>query len=352
MTAVTSGAVSEAVSKVEAQLSAFWAATTDESGAPKARAATMNFAAVSVPSEVAGLRAAIEDLAQTRAGRAFLMTVDGHLAPWDLEPDVSAVCHKEGDNVVCYDRIELHFGAMAAGRAPSVLSALGLSEVPTIVEVGRGAPASIVDGLVRSADRVIVDSAHTSVVRIADIAGKTRAPLADRAFVRTFNWRDFVARFADEAPGAERAIGRVEIERTTSDRSDPAALFMGWLASRLGWHFESATRARDAEGRPVELIVRGASTGLPAGELAAVRLVSALDGRPLFCAAERRGVERVVCWSVSGPRAARHEHPLGFRDEGWVLGKAIDSVEADRVYRASVLAAAEWSKLWEAEASS
>jgi glucose-6-phosphate dehydrogenase assembly protein OpcA len=347
VTAVASGAVSEAVGKVEAQLSAFWAATHDESGAPKARAATMNFAVVSIPSEVEGLRASIEDLAQTRAGRAFLMTVDGHLAPWDLEPDVSAVCHKEGDTVVCYDRIELHFGAMAASRAPSVLSALSLSEVPTIVEVARSAPAPIVDGLVRSADRVIVDSAHTSVVRIAEIAGKTRAPIADRAFVRTFSWREFVARFFDEAPGAERAVGRVEIERTTADRSDPAALLLGWLASRLGWRFESATSAVDAEGMPVELAVRGATTGLPAGEIAAVRLVSALDGRPLFCAAERRGVARVVCWSLSGPRAARHEHPLGFRDEGWVLGKAIDSVEADRVYRAAVLAAAEWSKLRE-----
>ncbi len=53
----TSGAVSEAVSRVESQLSAFWAASADETGALKARAATMNFVAVSVPSEVESLRA-------------------------------------------------------------------------------------------------------------------------------------------------------------------------------------------------------------------------------------------------------------------------------------------------------
>lgn len=342
---MTTGSVSEVVSKVEAQLSAFWAATADEQGHIKARAATMNFIAVSAPAEVDAQRAAVEDLAQTRAGRAFLVTLDGRLAPWDLEPDVSAVCHKEGDIVVCYDRIELHFGAMASVRAASVLAALSLSEVPTIVEIGRGAPAPLTDALVKIADRVIVDSAHTAASRIAELAARTAAPFGDRAFVRTFSWREMVARFFDEAPGAERAIGRVEIERTTEGRADPAALLLGWLGSRLGWRFESATRAVDAEGLPVDLAVRAPAAGdLGPGEIGAVRLTTAIDGRPLFCEVARKHDERGVRWSMSGPRSARHEHPLGFRDEGWVLRKAVDSTEGDPVYRAAVVAAAEWSR--------
>lgn len=339
-----SGAVSEAVARVEAQLSAFWSATAAEDGRPKARAATMNFIAISAPAEVEALRAAVEDLAHTRAGRAFLVTVDPRLAPWEVDPDVSAVCHREGDSVVCYDRIELHFGAMAALRAPSVLAALSLSEVPTIVEVGRGAPGTLVDGIARVADRVIVDSAHTPIGRIADIAHKTAAPLGDRAFVRTFSWREFTARFFDEAPGAERAIGRVEIERAPGDRGDPAALFLGWLGSRLGWRFEGAARAADAEGMPVEIAVRPPSaSGVAPGEIAAVRLTTASSNRPLFCEVARKDGERVVRWTMAGPHSSRHEHPLGFRDEGWVLTKAIDSPEADRVYRDAVLAGAEWA---------
>ncbi|MFT3769878.1 MAG: glucose-6-phosphate dehydrogenase assembly protein OpcA [Minicystis sp.] len=342
---MTTGAVSECVSKVEAELSAFWAASVDEQGHPKARAATMNFVAVSVPAEVDHLRAAVEDLATTRAGRAFLVTLDGRLAPWAVESDVSAVCHKEGDTVVCYDRIELHFGAMAAVRASSVISTLSLSEVPTIVEIGRSAPAPLVDALVKNADRLIVDSAHTGAVRIAEIAAKTHAPLGDRAFVRTFSWREFTARFFDEAPGAERAIGRIEVERTPADRGDPAALLLGWLGSRLGWRFESATRAIDAQGMPVEIVVRApVDKDLPAGEIAAIRMTTAIDNRPLFCEVERRGSERVVRWTMSGPRSARHQHPLGFRDEGWVLLKAIDATEGDGVYRAAILSAAEWAR--------
>jgi glucose-6-phosphate dehydrogenase assembly protein OpcA len=343
-----SGAVSEAVARVEAQLSAFWSSTKDESGATKARAATMNFVVASVPSEVQALRGAIEDLSSTRAGRSFLMTIDGHKAPWEVDSDVAAVCHKEGETVICYDRVELHFGAMAAARAPSVLSALALSEVPTILEIARGAPAVLADGLARRADRVIVDSAHTTVGRIAEIAGKTAAPLADRAFVRTFSWREFAARFFDEAPGAEHAVGRVEVERVPDGHRDPAALFLGWLASRLGWRFEGATRARDATGMPISVAVSTPSHGsYHPGEIAAVRLVTAIDGRPLFCSCERHGEERVVRWKLEGPRTVEHQHPIGFRDEGWVLGKAIDSVEADQVYRAAVLAGAQWAHLAE-----
>lgn len=341
---MTTGAVSEAVSKVEAQLSAFWAANADAEGHRKARAATMNFVAITAPSDVAGFRAAVEDLAQTRAGRAFLVTLDGRLAPWDVEADVSAVSHQEGDTAVCYDRIELHFGAVAAARSASVLGALSLSEVPTIVEIGRGAPAPLCDTLVTIADRVIVDSAHTSVGRIAELVHKTHAPFGDRAFVRTFSWREFTARFFDEAPGAERAIGRVEIERTPAERGDPAALLLGWLASRLGWRFESLSRAVDAQGMPVDVVVRSPSSQeLPPGEIAAVRITTAIDNRPLFCEVARLDGDRIVRWSLTGPRSARHDHPLGFRDENWVLLKAIDSAEADRVYRAAVLAAAEWA---------
>ncbi len=344
----TSGAVSEAVSEIEAQLAAFWAATTDESGATKARAATMNFVVVCAPAEVESVRAGIEDLAQTRAGRVFMMTVDGRLAPWELEPDVSAVCHKEGDTVLCYDRIELHYGAMAAVRAPSVLAALSLSEVPTLVEIGKGAPTSLADGLARAADRVIVDSAHTSATRIAEIAHKSAAAIADRAFVRTFSWRELIARFFDEAPGAEKAIGFIEIERTPGHH-DPAALLLGWLASRLGWRFESATRALDAESMHIGIVVRGTEqTDVPPGEITAVRITTAIDNRPLFCACERKPGERAVSWTLTGPRSVAHTHPLGFRDEGWVLGKAIDSTEGDAVYRAAVLAAAEYVRHLEA----
>ncbi len=86
---------------------------------------------------------------------------------------------------------------------------------------------------------------------------------------------------------------------------------------------------------------------LSPGEIAAIRLVTSLDGRPLTCACERKANERVARWSLSGARSIVHEHALGFRDESWVLGKAIDATEGDRVYRDALMAAGEWARLAE-----
>ncbi len=98
---------------------------------------------------------------------------------------------------------------------------------------------------------------------------------------------------------------------------------------------------------PVEIVVtdREEPRASGRGRADAVRITAAIDGRPLFCEVSRKAGERVVRWSMSGTRASRHEHPLGFRDEGWVLRKAIDSAEADAVYRASALAGAAWDAL-------
>jgi glucose-6-phosphate dehydrogenase assembly protein OpcA len=340
-----SGAVSEAVSRVEAELNAFWSAAS-QGDEPKARASTMNFVVIGGPAEIDHLRDEVETLSQTRAGRAFLLTVDGHLAPWDVSSDVSAVCHKEGDIVVCYDRIELGFGTVAAGRAASVLGALVLSEVPTIIEAGVGAPSSLVDALVSRADRLIVDTAGVGARKVAELAGKTSVPIADRAFVRTFTWREMVARFFDDAVAATRAVTRIRVERTPGWKHDPAALVVGWLASRLGLRIESKASAINAAGAKVtiELGDAEAKDPLGPGEITAIHLSTSLDGAPLELSCARMEADpHTVCWKREGARSGAHDHALGFREESWVLLKCIDATEGDGVYREAVLAAAEWS---------
>lgn len=345
MTTPGSGAVSEAVSRVEAELNAFWSAASQGSE-PKARASTMNFVTIGGTAEIDHLRDEIETLAQTRAGRAFLLTVDAHLPPWDVSSDVSAVCHKEGDIVVCYDRIELGFGAVAASRAASVLGALVLSEVPTIIEAGIGAPTSLIEALVSRADRLLVDTASLGVRKVAELGQKTKVPIADRAFVRTFSWREMVARFFDDAVPATRAVTRIRIERTAGWKHDPAALLLGWLASRLGLKIEGKASAVNAEGAPVTIELGDAEPGdlLGPGEITAIQISTKLDGAPLELSCARLDQERhTVCWKREGARSGAHDHALGFREESWVLLKCIDATEGDRVYREAVLAAADWS---------
>jgi glucose-6-phosphate dehydrogenase assembly protein OpcA len=338
------GKISESVAAVEAELAQIWAPPDPESAErAKVRASTMNLVVVSIASELEALRESTDDLNQTHAGRTFLCTVDARLAPWDLETSVAAVCRDVGGAApICADRIEIALGPMVAARAASVVSALTLSEVPTILEVGKGAPAQVVDPLARTSDRVVVDTAHTSVTRVAEIARSTRAPLADRAFVRGFTWRELCARFFDDAPRMAFAIRSVTLERTAGGR-DPVPLVLGWLGSRLGWKFESQSRAVDRAGSPVEITVRvDDRVEIGSGELTAVRMTTEREGERIDLVCERPTAARVLRWIMRGPTVVEHEHPLGFRDETWVMIKAIDSTEGDSVYREAVLAAAAW----------
>lgn len=345
---MTTSPVNEALAGLEAQLAAFWAAPDVSTGEPavKVRAATMSFVIVSSQADVERLREVTDALSDTHAGRAFIVGLDGRIAPWDASSEVHAVCRIDGSVPICYDRIEILFGAMAAGRAASVVRALALPEVPLVMEASAGAPKLLVDALAPICDRVIVDSAHLSLDRVADVIRKARGPVADRAWVRTFSWREFVARFFDDDTAPSRSIRRVEIGRTPFGKVEPSALFLGWLASRLGWSLESRRSARDASGSPVEIsIVDEVRADVSPGVLTSVRISTELGGAPLELNVARCGSPSTVRWTMEGAKTAAHEHPLGFRDEAWVLVKAIDSMEADAIYRASALVAAAWSSL-------
>ncbi len=343
---MTSGAVSDVVAKVEKELGSFWNAPDTSTGkeVAKVRASTMNYAVAAAPSELDRLREELQAVAEDRAGRVFLLSVDPRREPWDVDAQVVATCKKDGDDVVCHDRIELVFGAMAAGRAGSVVSALALSEVPTIFEVGRAAPAPLVDAFAKSADRFIVDSGHTSAARVAATVQRSQVPVADRAMVRGYQWRDLVARIFDVAPWALGAIRRVTIQNTPGAAQPPAPLLFGWLASRLGWTFESRAVARDKEGGAVALAI-GESTreGLGPGEIVGIEISAENGGKEINGRIARTGDPRIASWSIRGEENRDHTHGLGHRDEVWVLLKAIDATDGDRVTREAILAAADWS---------
>ncbi|MDI1451277.1 glucose-6-phosphate dehydrogenase assembly protein OpcA [Polyangium sp. 6x1] len=338
--------VGEALARIEAELASFWSAPDEQAGAPmtKVRSSTMSFAFVAAPSEVEQARAIADALVDTHPGRAFVLTSDGRLAPWEVSYEVRAACRIDGGTPICFDWIEMTFGAMACERVGSVVAALALPEVPIVVEIGRGAPRALLPSLVSQADRLIVDTAHTSAVRIAEVLQASTVPVGDRQFVRTYQWRELVARFFDDARSALGVIREVTVGRTPGGATEPAALLLGWLGSRLGWGFETRDRARDRHGEPVRITLRDdPREGLPPGQLTGVWIESSLEGQPLSLACARdQENPRQVAWTRRGARVTSHEHALGYRDEAWVLVKALDATEGDRVLRDALVLAAQW----------
>lgn len=335
----------EAVSRIEAELAAFWAAPDEQTGVPqtKVRSSTMSYAIIAAQAELDEARKTTETLADTHPGRAFVLTTDGRLAPWDVSYDVRAACRLDGGSEpICHDWVELSFGAMAAERAGSVIAALALPEVPLVVELGRGAARTLAATLAARAERLVVDSAHTSPTRIAELIKNRDVGVGDRQFVRTYSFRELVARFFDDALEALSQIRKVTIARTAGP-TEPAALLLGWLGSRLGWSFETRELGRDRSGEPVLVTLRDdPRPHLDAGRITGLWIDTSLGGAPLSlaCVSDERGR---AAWTRSGARQSMHEHALGRRDEAWVLVKAIDATEGDLVYREAIELAAVWS---------
>lgn len=340
--------VNEALGRIEAELTAFWSAPDEQSGQPmtKVRSSTVTYVVMTNQSDIERARESTEHVVETHPGRAFVLTVDGRFAPWEVAHDVRMACRLDGGSQpICHDCIELTFGAMACERAGSIVSSLALPEVPVVVEVGRGAPRTLVGAVARYADRLIVDTAHTNVTRAAEIAALAHAPVSDRQFVRTYSWRELIARFFDDDLGALDAIRKITIGRTPGGTTEPAALLLGWLGARLHWAFDSRREGRDRHDKPIEIVLQDEQVdGLGAGEITDVWIETRVGDAPLSLSCRRRREHPMqVCWLRSGARESAHEHALGRRGEDWVLVKAIDAMESDRVYREALTMAADWS---------
>jgi glucose-6-phosphate dehydrogenase assembly protein OpcA len=147
----------------------------------------------------------------------------------------------------------------AIRHLPGVVLPLIISGLPSFLW-WTGEPhwgSEMLESLVDGSDRFIVDTsemAHPadSVLALDDLMRrkKTRCAVGDMCWSAQAPWRDIVAQFFDPPnllPYLE-GIERVTIEYAAGDEDAPtnnsqAALFAGWLASRLGWRIDPTQAA-------------------------------------------------------------------------------------------------------------
>lgn len=341
------GKVSDALGRVESELAAIWQPAPGEP--PKVRASTMNLVVLAGSEVPADVVDRIDALGTTHPARALLVAVGPRLAPWALEPDVSAICRKDpGGEVVCSERVRLVLGAVTAKRAASILSALSISELPTVVLPLASAQPLLTEQLVATADRWVLDTRSTPLARVAQIAASARGYVADLGWAESFPWRDLTARFFDEAALLPllASIERVEVLHAARDGGTTPSdvrLYLGWLASRLGWRLGGPDRAH-AAGRDVLLAIR-AEKASPhgAGAILAVAIEGAIDGRRARVSVARAPGAGGFAWKIEreAEPPMSHTFRLTLRDELWLLTRCIDASEPDRVLRGAIAAAAE-----------
>lgn len=343
----TSG-IGDAVGRIEHQLAALWLPIPGEP--PKARASTMNLVALAgaITDE---LVACIDAVGASHPARALVLAAVPELSAWEVEPEVRAICREEPDGeVICFERATLRLGSEAARRGDSIVAALSLGELPTVILALPGAPADVTEALVPTADRVIVDSRGIPLETIAALLATTPGYFADLGWIEMFPWRDLTARVFDDPAWLPmlRALDEIEVRHAARDdgKTPPdVRLYMGWLASRLGFRLASLDRARSEHG---EIALRiGAEPASPhgVGSILSIALRGHIDGAEHTVRIERLADDGgFACSTSQGGESSRHLFRLVARDDAWLLTRALDIAVPDGVLREAIHAAEGWRR--------
>ncbi|MEA2426270.1 MAG: hypothetical protein QOH13_2680 [Thermoleophilaceae bacterium] len=139
---------------------------------------------------------------------------------------------------LCHEQIELTVGAKHLPHLDTICDPLVVSDIPTVVWSPHGHDEAV-DSLVHIAQVVLtdsVDAADEREVLSRALELKENAYVVDLAWLRSTPWRERLASTFDP-PKARPAL--FEIDAVTVRHhpvsSVPALLYVGWLASRLGW---------------------------------------------------------------------------------------------------------------------
>ena len=246
---------------------------------------------------------------------------------------------------VARERIEVDVGPQHLESLATIVAPLVIPDLATLVWAPHGHDVAE-DALRQMAQVVLVDTLSDDVGQALDRVHALLDDLyvVDLSWLRSSPWRERVAATFDPRAMREelRRITAVTI-RHRQDSLAPAALFAGWLASRLRWKPGALLRRGDeltcrATGKRGD--VRIALVGVNQAE------APGLSGVTIECASgasvaldRARGGLRQVRTERSGER--REFTVLGAsRGEGGILGEGVrQALLRDRTYKPALVAA-------------
>ena len=319
------------------------------------RSCTLNFAVVLPHAElIQQATDAAAALTLRHPSRIFLVSVEPQAAASRLEASVSALCHLAapgGHHICCEQVTVMARGDAVRGLTPLILGLL-IPDIPLVVwwRGGLSLDLPLFAQLKDIADRMVVDTAEfdrppAALARLAQALKQRPVAVADLAWSRLTCWRELTAQFFDapqQRPYLDR-LDRVAAEVGGGAPPPEGLLWLGWLASRLGWT-PTGAQASD-QGYACMFDSRGG------GVHAEVRR-SAADGRTvrrLELAAGRDARFMVEQQRPGCVRATTHVHeqsmpprivPLRSYDSVQLLSDELDFVGRDRVYEDALTVAA------------
>lgn len=325
----------------------------NEDGSLGLRASVLNLIAVTDEDSAPSVTDSVAKLSNRYPARAIVLISDPEEQQANLEFWPAAFCSvRGGGSQVCAEQVTVHAEGPPAEHLETLAGPLLIPDLPTFLWYPGGLSASSPEfaGLARLADRVIVDSAasgdgEAALRGVYELLGRPDAPaVGDLQWVALSPWRALVAEMFNppERIGELEGIRDVEILHAPGGECR-ALLFVGWLASRLGWALEDAKV--DDDGREVRFsgpsgpVAVALSAASPDARLRRVRLGSERYDfrveRNRDLAEARATVTRAGDEETLGEVAVH----LGHFDLGVILGEELRYRGRDEVYEAALRSA-------------
>jgi glucose-6-phosphate dehydrogenase assembly protein OpcA len=331
---------------------------------PIARASVLNLV-VFAEREVHARRAArsIADLALRHPSRAIVVLADRDRRS-QLERRIEMHCQlpiADGARQVCYEQILVRASGDVDDRLASAVIPLLVPDLPVFLWWTGTPPlgSRSFGDLLRLTDRLIVDSAdfarpELTLPIIARISGAARGRfgLTDLNWTRLTPWREIATSFFD-VPSWRLFLDRITGLRVgfavDMDGRDihpsQALLFVGWLASRLGWRPLEMLAPSEAGGllfaieRPdgARIMVRVRprfERGLDEGDVSGIRIQAAAEGQRAEFVVKRQPdpAHQTATVLLNGERRWERTMPLPSPAIVELIGEELSILGSDRTY--------------------
>lgn len=259
------------------------------------------------------------------------------------------------------EQITLRAAGSAVGQLPAIVAPILIPEIPVALcwlgDVPFG--LAVFDSLMNTVDQLIVDSAQfthplATMERMHMIAGDQWSGVTfnDLAWARLLAWREATAQFFD-SPATRPALDTIQRVTLTYTATPGAAanptealLYVGWLASRLGWDAVPGLRR---VGRDLMLVMRHGNApvivegttqqaeGAHNGELLGVTLTAdSSDGTMNFQLTldpAQRGFRSTT--TQGGQTLDTHSLPGEDRSAGDMVCGIVGAIRRDAIYEQS-----------------
>lgn len=339
-----------ALDSVESELRKLW----DARGRSSPTRTMTLVAMCETPEHVPIAERAIAHAAARHGARAVI--VGFHEGTPGVDAEVSLISSPSG--VPCSEVIRLFARGDARDFVPDAVARLLAPDLPALVwwvgdlpdrEVLLDRVATVARATMAIVDANAMDLRDLPVLdTLARRAGKVA--IADFCWHRLRAWQELMARFFDTPEALvdlssprSLTIKFQRRERAPEPASNQAALFVGWLAARLGlrkldWTSNTCARLVSPEGELLVDFVSVSRAGLVAGSLVDVTLRA---GEGTY-RVHRGDDPSVLCWEGDRPNVPFPNQCVRaeIADDGALLDRVLQRPLRDPLYEASLAAAA------------